>query len=165
MHRSVVPHHRTAWCRNQPATSRCTAGSVRRWPLGRGGTRVTGATSPALSVPLPPLQPDQNAVGQHDGDCMTVKAWPQPALVLVPAQLALGLLMKRLARMPPMGHGGQLLQRGLRRQVAPELFTCPGRHAPPPASPRAAARHWLPAHTARARTSCAATLWSPAASG
>jgi hypothetical protein len=85
MNRSVVTHHRTAWCRNQPATSRCTAGSVRRWPLSRGGKRVAGATEPASSMPLPPLQPDEKAVGQHDGDCMTVKAWPQPALVLIPA--------------------------------------------------------------------------------
>jgi hypothetical protein len=113
MNRSVVTHHRTAWCRNRPATSRCTAGSVRRWPLGRGGKRIAGAAPPGVTGPFPPLQPDQKAIGQHDGGRVPMKPWPQATLVLIPAQLALGLLMKLLDRMPPMGHAGQLLQRGL----------------------------------------------------
>ena len=51
-----------------------------------------GRPRPAVSVSLLQLPPDQKAGGQHHGDRMAVKAWPQPALELVPAQLAVRLL-------------------------------------------------------------------------
>jgi hypothetical protein len=112
MHRSVVIHHRTAWCRSHRATSRCTAGRVWRWSVGRGGTRVASATLPLVTASLPQRQPDQKAIGQHDRDGMPMKARPQPPLVLGPPQLALGLCMHLLDRMPPMGQGGQLFEGG-----------------------------------------------------
>src|ERR671936_1315910 len=122
MNRSVVTHHRTAWWRSHRATSRCTAGSVLRRRCGRGGKGVAWATLPPMTAPLPLFQPDQEAVREHDGHGMPMKARPQAALVLVPAQLPFGLLMKLLDRMPAMGQAGQLFKCGLRRQVAPELF-------------------------------------------
>src|ERR671935_115409 len=122
MNRSVVIHHSTAWCRSHRATSRCPAGRVWRWGFGRGGKRGAGAPLPRVMVPLPPLQPDQKAIGQHDGHGMPMKPRPQPPLVLVPAHLALGLFMTRLDRMPPMGHAGQRFEGRVRGQVAPEIF-------------------------------------------
>jgi hypothetical protein len=122
MKRSVVIHQSTAWCRSHPATSRWTAGSVWRRAVGRGGHRGASATLPRATTPLPPLQPDQNAVGQHHRDSVPMKARPQAPLVLVPAPLPLGFCMKRLDRMPPMRHTGQLFERGLGRQVAPDVF-------------------------------------------
>ena len=122
MNRSVVTHHCTAWRRIHWATSRCTAGSVlRRW-FGRGGKTVASATLPLVTASLPLRQPDQNAVGQHDGHGMPMQPWPQAALVLVPTARSLGRFMARRDRMPPLGQAGQLCQRGLHRQIAPELF-------------------------------------------
>jgi len=89
MNRSVVIHRSTAWCRSHPATSRCTAGSVLRRNVGRGGNRVASATLPLVTASFPQLQPDQKAVGQHHRDRMPMKPRPQAALVLVPAQLPL----------------------------------------------------------------------------
>src|SRR5918999_2881946 len=122
MNRSVVIHHCTAWCRSHRATSRCTAGRGWRWSFGRGGKRVASATLPLVTASLPQLQPDQKAIGQHDRHGMPMKARPQPPLVLVPAQLALGLFMKLLNRMPPMGIAGQRFEGDPRGQVAPEVF-------------------------------------------
>jgi hypothetical protein len=141
MHRSVVTHHWTAWWRSHRATSRWITGSGVRHRSGRGGTRVAAATSSALSVALPPLQPAQNAVGPPRRDRMAVKARPQPALILVPAHLACGLLLARLDGIPALGLAGQFLQRGRSRQVAPGvrplLRLPPGRaFAQPPAPGR-----------------------------
>jgi hypothetical protein len=38
-------------------------------------------------VPLPQLQPDQKAIGHHHRDGMPMEAWPQPPLIVIPAQL------------------------------------------------------------------------------
>src|SRR6267142_240822 len=127
MNRSVVTHHRTAWCRNHRATSRCTAGSVLRRDVGRGGKRVASATLVLGAAPLLPLQPDQKAIGQQDGDGMSMKTRPQPALILVPAQLTLGLFMKLFDRMPPMGIPSQHFEGSIRGQVAPAIFALLGR--------------------------------------
>ena len=127
MNLSVVTHQSTAWCRSHRATSRCTAGRVWRRGVSRGGKRVAWATRPLRPAPLPPFQPNEKAVGQHDGDGMSMKPQPQAALVLIPAQLTLGLFMKPFNRMPPMGVPGQHFERGLRGQVAPEVFPLLGR--------------------------------------
>src|ERR687893_1123214 len=119
MNRSVVTHQRTAWCRSHWTTSRCTARSVLRRQSARGGKRVTGATSPGLTAALTQLQPDQKTVGQHHRDRMPMEARPQPSLVVVPAQLALGLFMKLFNGMAPMGIACQLCQRGLGGPIAP----------------------------------------------
>jgi hypothetical protein len=60
-----------------------------------------------------PLEPDQEAVGQHHRDGKAMQAGPQSALVLVPPQLSLGLLRELLDAMTAMGIAGQLLQGGL----------------------------------------------------
>ena len=96
MNRSVDIHQSTAWWRSHRAPSRCTAGSARRQRSGRGGKRVAWATPICVALALPPLQPDQKAHGQHHCDRMPVKARPQPALILVPAQFLFGLLMQLL---------------------------------------------------------------------
>ena len=70
------------------------------------GKRVAWATPPALSVSLPQLPLDQKAVCQHHGERMAVKTWPQPALVLFPAQLAFRLLMELLDGIPAVGIAG-----------------------------------------------------------
>src|SRR6266567_8644816 len=119
MNRSVDIHQSTAWWRSHRATSRCTAGSARRQRSGRGGKRVAWATPVCVALALPQLQPEQKAHGQHHRDRMAVKARPQPALILVPAQLLLGLLMALLDGMPAMGSMYQLLQRGRGWQVTP----------------------------------------------
>src|SRR5919106_6083521 len=101
MKRSVVIHQSTAWCRSHPATSRCTAGSVWRRNVGRGGKWVASTTLPLVTASFSQLQPDQKAVGQHHLDRMPMEPRPQAALVLVPAQLPLRLFMELLDRMAP----------------------------------------------------------------
>src|SRR5918996_4652794 len=100
MNRSVVIHHWTAGWRSHWATSRWLAGSGRRRRSGRGGKRVAGAAAASRFVPLAQLQPDQEAVGQHDRHGMPVKAWPQPPLILIPAHFTFGLFMELLDGIP-----------------------------------------------------------------
>src|SRR2546428_817008 len=119
MNLSVDTHQMTAWLRSQRATSRCTAGSARRHRSGRGGKRVAWATPFWVTMALPEFQAEQKAQGQHHRDRMAVKTRPQPDLILIPAQLLLGLLMELLDGMPAMGSMYQLLQRGRGWQVTP----------------------------------------------
>ena len=110
MNCSVVTHHSTAWCRSQQATSRCIPGSRFRLGSRRGGKGVPGTPWAMLSASVLHLQPDQEAVGQHHGGGMAVEAPPPPTLVLVPAQLPLGLFMELLNSMPAMAILHQFLQ-------------------------------------------------------
>src|SRR5918992_4419340 len=103
MNCSVVTQHSTAWCRSQQATSRCTPGSCFRLGSRRGGKGVPGTPWPLLAASVLHLQPDQEAVGQHHGGGMAVEAPPPPTLILVPAQLPLGLLVELLDGMTPVG--------------------------------------------------------------
>jgi hypothetical protein len=109
MNRSVVTHQRTAWWRNQRATSRGTAGSVLRRDVGQGGKRATAATRPGVMVSFLQPQPGQRAVRQQDGHGMPLTP-PQAALVLLPARLALGRCMTLFDGMPPVGIAGQYRQ-------------------------------------------------------
>ena len=127
MNRSVVTHQNMAWWRNHWATSRCTAGSVLRRYFGRGGKKAASATTLGVMLPFLQSQPDQKAVRQQDGHGMPMKSWPQPPLVLIPAQLALGLFMKLFDGMPPVGIPGQYLKGRVWGQVAPEIFPLLGR--------------------------------------
>jgi hypothetical protein len=77
MNRAVVTPQRTAWCRSQRATSRCTAGRDGRCRCGRGGKRAAWATLPGMTAPCPPCPPAQNAVHQHDGHGLPMQ--PRPA--------------------------------------------------------------------------------------
>src|SRR5881397_2087385 len=122
MNRFVVIHHNTAWWRSHRATSRCPAGRARRQRSGRGGKRVAWATPFWVMVAAPKLQPAQKTPGQHHRHRMPVEAWPQPALILIPASFLFGLLMERLNGMPTMGISDQLLPRRRGWQVAPGAF-------------------------------------------
>jgi hypothetical protein len=112
MQRSVVTHHRTAGWRSHWATSRWTAGRVRRRRSGRGGTRGAGAH----------LQPGQGALRPHHRDGMPVAAGPQAALVQGPAPLPVGCFRARRDGRAPMGLAGPRLQRGRGRQGAPVVL-------------------------------------------
>src|SRR2546427_9843949 len=113
MNLSVDTHQMTAWLRSQRATSRCTAGSARRHRSGRGGKRVAWATPFWVTMALPEFQAEQKAQGQHHRDRMAAKARPQPALILIPAQLLLCLLIELLDRLPAMGIISPLILRCL----------------------------------------------------
>jgi hypothetical protein len=122
MNRSVVIHHNTAWWRSHSAPSRCISGSARRQRPGSGGKRVAWATPSGMILALSKLQPQQKPHGQHHGDGMAVKAWPQPTLLLIPAQFPCGLLMELLNGMAAMDILDQFLQRHRGRQGAPRAL-------------------------------------------
>src|SRR3954452_23832761 len=88
--------------------------SIRTW-----GERAPWSARAGSLLSLSPLLPHQEAVRQHHGYRMAVEARPQPALVLVPAQQPLGLLMILLHPVPPMGVFHQPHQRHSRPEVAP----------------------------------------------
>src|ERR671919_1558579 len=122
MNCSVVTHHNTAWCRSQRATSRCTPGSCFRLRSRRRGKGVPGTPGATLVSSVLHLQPDQEAVSQHHCGGVAVEAPPAPTLVLVPAQLSLGLFMELLNSMAAMGILHQFLQWSSGRQVAPVVL-------------------------------------------
>src|SRR5919109_2669965 len=122
MNRLVVTHHWRAWWRSHRATSRWTAGSGSRHRSGRGGKWMAGAPPATRGSTLAQLQPEQKAVRQHHSSSMAVETRPQPALVLIPAQLTFGLFMELFDRIATMGIACQLFPRGCRRQVAPVVF-------------------------------------------
>jgi hypothetical protein len=72
-------------------------------------------------VSLSQLQPDQQAVGQHDRRGIVVEARPEPVLVLIPAHLSFGLLMEWLDRIPAMDIASQFLQSSGGWQVDPVI--------------------------------------------
>ena len=105
--------------RSQSVIWRCTSGSDVRRRSGRGEKGRRGRPERARSCRCSPLLPHQETVRQHHGHRMAVEARPQSALVLVPAQQPLGLLMILLHPVPPMGVLHQPLQRHIRPEVAP----------------------------------------------
>src|SRR5512135_2953714 len=123
---SSAANSRIASRRSQSITWRCTSGSGTRRRSGRGGKRPAGTTTPAPLRPLMPLLPDQGAVGPHHTDRMPMKPRPQPALVLVPAQQALGLLVVPLHPVPPVRVLDHRRQRHLRPEVTPVILRLPG---------------------------------------
>jgi hypothetical protein len=94
------------------------AGSVLPVDWGEGKW-VVWATAAVLAVPLAQLKPNREDVSQHHRDRMAVKAWPHPPLVLIPAQLFLGLLMELLDRISTMSRPRQLCQHAQGGQVTP----------------------------------------------
>src|SRR5512143_1354475 len=147
---SSAANSRIASRRSQSITWRCTSGSDTRRRSGRGGKRPAGTTTPALLLPLMPLLPDQEAVGQHHTDRMPMEPRPQPALVLVPAQQALGLLGVPLHPVPPVRVLDHRRQRLLRPEVTPVILLLPALTTPrplpdQPAQPAPALRRHPPA--------------------
>src|SRR5215813_11129885 len=107
------------WRRSQSQIRRWISGSDTRRRSRRGGKRPALAAAPAYPLPLRELLPDQEAVRQHHTHRVAVEAGPQPALVLVPAQQPLGLLVELLHPVPPVRVAHHPPQRGLRAEVAP----------------------------------------------
>jgi hypothetical protein len=71
---------------------------------------MAGAPPAARGSALVQLQPDQKAVGQHHGSGMAVEARPQPALIVLPAQLPCGLFLELFDRIATMCIARQLFQ-------------------------------------------------------
>ena len=68
---------------------------------------------------LSKLLPDQKTQGQHHRHRLSVKARPQPTLILIPAQFPFGFFMELLNGMTTMRIIDLFLQRRRSRQVAP----------------------------------------------
>src|SRR3954454_13537383 len=105
--------------RSQSQTWRWTSGNDSRRRSGRGGKSPPRSSRAGSSLPLLPLAPDQDAIRQHHTHRMPVEASPQPALILVPAQEPLGLLVILLHPVPPVRVLHHPLQRHRRPKVAP----------------------------------------------
>src|SRR5262249_5463237 len=110
---------RTASRRSQSTMRRWISGRGSRLRSGRGGKRPARPAAPAhLLAALEPL-PRQETVSRHHQHSIPVKARPQAALILVPAQQLLGLLVKLLPPVPPVSVLHHPLQRHLPAEVAP----------------------------------------------
>src|SRR5918911_4256958 len=152
MNRSVVTPHRTAWRRRHRATARWLAGREGLRGSGRGGTRGRGATATGWAAAVAPRQPAQHTVGAPDRPGRPVAARPEATPVVIPPQLALGLCLTRLPRLParrlarhrlPRRGGRQRTPGGLPRLRLPPR----GPFAPqPPHLPLASRRHAPPPH-------------------
>src|SRR5215471_14886349 len=110
---------RTASRRSQSTMRRWTSGRGWRLRSGRGGKRPARPAAPAHPLALLELLPDQEAVCQHDQHAVAVEPCPQPALILVPAQQPLGLLVELLDPIAPVRVLHHPLHRHLRAEVAP----------------------------------------------
>src|SRR5512139_214989 len=88
----------------------------------RGGKDAARATSPLQSFTFPPFQPDQETIGQQDQCGVSMEAMPQAALVLIPAQEALGFFMKLLDPVAAMRVLHHRPQRRVEQEVAPEVL-------------------------------------------
>src|SRR5512143_1849731 len=76
----------------------------------RGGKDAPRATSPVHLFAFAQFQPDQETVGQQDQGGVPMEAVPQPTLVLIPAQQALGFFVKLFDPVAAVGvlhHGRQ----------------------------------------------------------
>ena len=87
-----MSHSRATNSRRRSTIWRWTCARERRRRSGRGGKSPTGPTAPDDALPRVPLQPDQEAVAEHDQNGVTMETLPQPTLVLIPAQQALGFM-------------------------------------------------------------------------
>src|SRR4051812_20656640 len=105
--------------RSQSQICRCTSGSGTRRRSGRGGKSPPRSSRAGSLWSSAPLLPDQEAVGQHHAHRVSVESRPQPALILVPAQQLLGLLVISLYPVPPVRVLHHPTQGHLRPEVAP----------------------------------------------
>src|SRR3954447_4833036 len=105
--------------RSQSQSWRWTSGRDTRRRSGRGGKSPPRSSRAGSLLPLLPLAPDQEAVRQHHRHRMPMEAPPLPALILVPPQQPLGLLVRALHPVPPVRVLHHPLQRHTRPEVAP----------------------------------------------
>src|SRR5258708_17080427 len=108
-----------ACSKSQSQMRRCTSGSDTRLRSGRGGKSPTGTSPRGYLLPLVPLADDQETISQHHQHTVSVEASPQPPLVLVPAQQALGLRVELLHTEAPVRVLHQFFQGGRGAEVAP----------------------------------------------
>src|SRR5713226_900289 len=102
-----------AFARKRSTTWRWMDASERRRLSGRGGKGSARASALRLSLALTPLQPDQETVTEHDQVRIAMKAMPQASLVLIPAEQTLGLFVKLLDPVAPVGVFDHRAQRRL----------------------------------------------------
>src|SRR3954447_17116074 len=147
---SLNTNSRAASSRSQSQIRRWTSGSVIRRRSARGGKSPPRSSRAGSLLPVSPLLPHQEAVGEHHADRVAVEPAPPPALVLVPAQQPLGLLMILLHPVPPVRVLHHRTQRHPRAEVAPVVpplavggvladqpaELAAGRRRPPPAADR-----------------------------
>jgi hypothetical protein len=114
-----MSHTTTSW-KSHTSTWRWIAGNDGRSP--EGGKARQGGGRPTLAR--------QKTVGQHDQREMAMQAIPAPALVMVQATLALGILVELLNRPAAMRQLDQALQRRVRREgtVLPLHLAANARH-------------------------------------
>src|SRR6516162_8903234 len=115
----------TASRRSQSTTWRCTSGRDIRRRSGRGGKSPPRAPRAGSIRSALPFLPHQEAVGQHHTHRVAVEPLPPPALILVPAQEPLGVLMESFHPVPPVRILHQPLQRRIGPQVAPAILPLP----------------------------------------
>src|SRR5262244_4196049 len=120
--RSNSINSRMAAQRSHSLTRRWTSGRGTRRRSGRGGKSGPRPSAHFSLLSLPPFQPDQKAVAQHHCDRVSMKPIPAPPLILIPAQFRFRFLMILLHPVAPMGILDQHGQRGVRREVTPEIF-------------------------------------------
>ena len=127
---------RRACSRSQSPIRRCTSGrDIRRAirPRGKKAAAAARAGSPAAVVATP-ARPG-NCTPASPAHCMAVEARPQPALVLVPAQQSLGLLVDTA---PPSAAGVRIRPsapgQAVARSCSSGTATCPSRAASSPIS-------------------------------
>src|SRR5690349_21225911 len=115
----------TASRRSQSTTRRCTSGRDIRRRSGRGGKSPPRAPRAGSIRPASPFLPHQEAVSQHHTERVPVEPLPPAALILVPAQEPLGVLMEPLHPVSPVRVFDQPLQGRIRPQVAPIILPLP----------------------------------------
>lgn len=87
-----------------------------------GGNVSARTTVADLVVAFAPLQPNQEAVVEHNQRGVEVKAKPQAILVLIPAKQLLGFFMKLLDPGAPERIFHHDRQRRISQEVAPEVL-------------------------------------------
>src|SRR5262245_44810203 len=112
---------RTASRRSQSTMRRWTSGRGSRLRSRRGGKRPARPAASAHPLALRALLPHQETVGQQHQHTVAVEPCPQPALILVPAQQSLGLLVELLHPVPPRRVLHHPRQRRVRPEVAPVI--------------------------------------------
>ena len=69
-----------------------------------------------------PLTPSQEAVCDHHNNCVPMKAYPLPSLIVSPSQLVLGIFVEPIYMPTSMNILHHLLQLGINRKVREVVF-------------------------------------------
>src|SRR5215471_19112803 len=113
---------RMAARRSHSLMRRWNSGSGTRRRSGRGGKSRPRPSAQPAALALPPFQPHQKTIAQHDGDGVAMKTIPAPSLILIPAQLGFGFLMILLNPVATVGILDYRGQRHRGREVTPEIL-------------------------------------------